>query len=450
LLGDLENALQVLVAANRLPEAAFFARTYCPSKLSECVKLWKTDLATVNQAVADSLADPGTYPDLFPGFDLTVAAEQIFKQKRERAPTPAAKYADVKAFQEDFDVMAKIQELKPAGFQALINRGYEGAAAAPAPAAQAPPAAVPVPAPVAAPAPAPEVAAPAPAPAPTPGPEVTAAPEAAPEAATEEYGEEYEEDYGEEEFEPSSPGGAGPSPGDKVEEDKAAAAPKQEWNNDAPAAWHNTSAQAEAERQAAALKIQNMARKKQARKKVQAKREAKQKVAKGTLRADLDAGGAAADELERQRAALKIQSIARSRQARKATAVVKAEYDKDPAKKPKGYKQYSEYDGEGKDNPYFVKLNTKKKKKGSAKGKAGSVYLEQQYTYTNDPKAQEFAAKKIQSLQRGKMGRRKLKKTKEAMDADPTTRSKGYVALSEGDSNPVYEEVLKQGRKRDT
>jgi len=185
LLGDLENALQVLVAANRLPEAAFFARTYCPSKLSECVKLWKTDLATVNQAVADSLADPGTYPDLFPGFDLTVAAEQIFKQKRERAPTPAAKYADVKAFQEDFDVMAKIQELKPAGFQALINRGYEGAAAAPAPAAQAPPAAVPVAAPVAAPAPAPEVAAPAPAPAPTPGPEVTAAPEAAPEAATE-------------------------------------------------------------------------------------------------------------------------------------------------------------------------------------------------------------------------------------------------------------------------
>merc|ERR1712072_1075224 len=73
LLGDLENALQVLIAANRLPEAAFFARCYCPSQLSATVQLWKKDLGAVNQAVADSLADPQTYPDLFPNFDLTVA-----------------------------------------------------------------------------------------------------------------------------------------------------------------------------------------------------------------------------------------------------------------------------------------------------------------------------------------------------------------------------------------
>merc|ERR1719198_2762459 len=66
LLGDTVEALNVLIKANRLPEAAFFARTYCPSELSNVVKLWKEDLAAVNQAVADSLADPTSYPDLFP------------------------------------------------------------------------------------------------------------------------------------------------------------------------------------------------------------------------------------------------------------------------------------------------------------------------------------------------------------------------------------------------
>merc|ERR1719359_1542704 len=92
LLGDLDSALQVLISANRLPEAAFFARCYCPSQLSEVVKLWKADLALVNQAVADSLADPASYPDLFPSFSLTVAAENVFKQKRQTAPAKAAQY----------------------------------------------------------------------------------------------------------------------------------------------------------------------------------------------------------------------------------------------------------------------------------------------------------------------------------------------------------------------
>jgi coatomer subunit beta' len=152
LLGDLENALQVLVAANRLPEAAFFARCYCPSQLSEVVKLWKTDLALVNQAVADSLADPASYPDLFPSFSLTVAAENVFKQKRQTAPAKALQYAEVKAFHDELNVMEKIAELQPAGFAQLIMKGSGAAAApavAPAPVRQEAPAPVePAPAPV--------------------------------------------------------------------------------------------------------------------------------------------------------------------------------------------------------------------------------------------------------------------------------------------------------------
>lgn len=152
------------------------------------MKLWKGDLASVNQAVADSLADPASYPDLFPNFDLTLAAETAFKQKRQSAPTPAGKYAEVKAFQDELNVLEKIQELQPAGFLQLLARGPADNAAAPAPA--------PAPAPVAAPESAPAVQAPPPevaAAAPAPVPEVTEA--AAPEATVPEAAETVDEGF---------------------------------------------------------------------------------------------------------------------------------------------------------------------------------------------------------------------------------------------------------------
>ena len=40
LLGRLEDALEVLVSTGRLPEAAFFARTYLPSQISRSVAIW--------------------------------------------------------------------------------------------------------------------------------------------------------------------------------------------------------------------------------------------------------------------------------------------------------------------------------------------------------------------------------------------------------------------------
>lgn len=42
---------QVLIQAGRLPEAAFFARTYQPSAMSEVVRLWKADLKSINAKV---------------------------------------------------------------------------------------------------------------------------------------------------------------------------------------------------------------------------------------------------------------------------------------------------------------------------------------------------------------------------------------------------------------
>jgi len=124
LLGDTKSALEVLITSNRLPEAAFFARTYCPSELSRVVQIWTADLAKVNQAVAESLADPSKYPDLFQDFDLTLAAEKAFEARRKNPP-PASLYATEKEVLE-MDVMEELKKLGPDEFQKLITKGGGG------------------------------------------------------------------------------------------------------------------------------------------------------------------------------------------------------------------------------------------------------------------------------------------------------------------------------------
>lgn len=48
----LDQCLELLIKTNRLPEAAFLARTYLPSQVSRVVKLWRENLAKVNQKVS--------------------------------------------------------------------------------------------------------------------------------------------------------------------------------------------------------------------------------------------------------------------------------------------------------------------------------------------------------------------------------------------------------------
>lgn len=83
MLGQLEDCLQLLVDSNRIPEAAFMARAYLPSKVSEIVKLWRTDLKKINQKAAESLADPEEYPNLFPDWHWALEAETRMKPIRE-------------------------------------------------------------------------------------------------------------------------------------------------------------------------------------------------------------------------------------------------------------------------------------------------------------------------------------------------------------------------------
>jgi len=91
LRGKTEECLQLLLDAGRAPEAAFMARTYAPSRISDMVKVWREELAKVNPKAAESIADPLDYPNLFEGLDYALKAEEWLKEhrctRRRRAST---------------------------------------------------------------------------------------------------------------------------------------------------------------------------------------------------------------------------------------------------------------------------------------------------------------------------------------------------------------------------
>jgi len=66
LLNNLDKCLETLIESGRISEAAFFCRTYCPSKISEVIAIWRKDLEKVSRVAAQSLSDPTEYPQHFP------------------------------------------------------------------------------------------------------------------------------------------------------------------------------------------------------------------------------------------------------------------------------------------------------------------------------------------------------------------------------------------------
>lgn len=90
----MEECLQLLIDTNRLPEAAFFARTYLPSQVSSVVKLWKDELKKTNEKAAQALADPKEYENLFNGYQDLLKTEQYLEPERARS-IPANQYPQV-------------------------------------------------------------------------------------------------------------------------------------------------------------------------------------------------------------------------------------------------------------------------------------------------------------------------------------------------------------------
>jgi len=95
LLGRLDKCLEVLVTTERLPEAAFFARTYLPSQVSRVVQLWKEAVSKVSDKAGQALADPKEYENLFPGLADALKTEHFLRNQKM---APAAQYPNLKVF----------------------------------------------------------------------------------------------------------------------------------------------------------------------------------------------------------------------------------------------------------------------------------------------------------------------------------------------------------------
>ncbi|XP_034557802.1 coatomer subunit beta'-like isoform X2 [Notolabrus celidotus] len=111
--GRLEKCLELLIKTDRLPEAAFLARTYLPSHVTRVVKLWKESLSKVNQKAADALADPIQYSNLFPGLQQALLAEQYLKETHVGV-RPAAEYPLIMP-NEDRNVLEESAKYVPKG-----------------------------------------------------------------------------------------------------------------------------------------------------------------------------------------------------------------------------------------------------------------------------------------------------------------------------------------------
>ncbi|CAO3643510.1 unnamed protein product [Cunninghamella echinulata] len=113
-LGETEQVIDLLIKTDRIPEAAVFARTYAPQQMSKITKLWKAHLESQNRKkIAESLADPVDYPNLFPDLNL-VKEEQIIdtsvEEEEEKAEEEDDDDDEEEEEEEEIEHQPKVQE----------------------------------------------------------------------------------------------------------------------------------------------------------------------------------------------------------------------------------------------------------------------------------------------------------------------------------------------------
>jgi len=104
LTGNVEACADILVATKRLPEAAFFVRTYLPSRVDEIVSLWKADLSKISESAANALAAPSNHKNLFPDIDIALQVEQMFIAQRDASKESGIPSKDYPTAKDDLEL----------------------------------------------------------------------------------------------------------------------------------------------------------------------------------------------------------------------------------------------------------------------------------------------------------------------------------------------------------
>ena len=135
LLGDVDKCIDLLIETRRIPEAALFARTYAPSQVSHIVELWRSNLTQGSghssnelssqrlKTIAESLANPKDYSNLFPSFEDGIEVEKYLRddyyKKLEDHELNASDYSHVKQtlFGSDGNGVDFVEQYKQCGDQ---------------------------------------------------------------------------------------------------------------------------------------------------------------------------------------------------------------------------------------------------------------------------------------------------------------------------------------------
>lgn len=104
LSGNVEACVEILINTKRFPEAAFFARTYLPSRVDGIVSLWKDDLSKISQSAADALTSPSSNPELFPDNDIALKVEEMFFAQRDASKGSGIPATDYPTAKDDLDL----------------------------------------------------------------------------------------------------------------------------------------------------------------------------------------------------------------------------------------------------------------------------------------------------------------------------------------------------------
>jgi len=117
--GNVEACAEILIATNRLPEAAFFARTYLPSRVEEIVSLWKADLSKVSESAAEALVSPSDGRERFLDFDVALQVEQMFVAQRAATKDAGISSVEYPTAKEDLnlDLIGMIKSRAPTSIE---------------------------------------------------------------------------------------------------------------------------------------------------------------------------------------------------------------------------------------------------------------------------------------------------------------------------------------------
>lgn len=91
-LQNVDKCLEVLLKSQRFGEAAFFAKTYSPSKISQVVKKWKECLKNDHPVVSEKIGDPFDYPERFGDLELALKVEEFYHSERNNIKVPAHQF----------------------------------------------------------------------------------------------------------------------------------------------------------------------------------------------------------------------------------------------------------------------------------------------------------------------------------------------------------------------